>query len=122
MIDANESMGKITASHDKVVSVMLCKQELLEKQGKHAILWKLQEYYAAANQFEKMSSIMTQIDSLTDLLARKHDKSDDFTEVDSNCSHDDEFDDHSNFDVEELESVEVEELTDNADKEEVEKE
>ena len=53
MNDANESMRKMAASHNKMASVMFRKQELLEKQGKLASLWKLQEYYAAANQFEK---------------------------------------------------------------------
>jgi hypothetical protein len=44
----------------------------LEKQGKLASLWKLQEYYAAANQFAKMASVMTQIEALTDSLAEKN--------------------------------------------------
>jgi hypothetical protein len=70
--DANESMRKMAASHDKMASVMFRKQELLEKQGKLASLWKLQEYYAAANQFAKMASVMTQIEALTDSLAENN--------------------------------------------------
>ena len=34
-------------------------------------MWKLQEYYAAANQFAKMSSVMTQIEALANSLAQK---------------------------------------------------
>ena len=70
MNDANKSMRKMAASHDKMASVMFRKQELLEKQGKLASLWKLQEYYAAANQFAKMASVMTQIMALTNSLAQ----------------------------------------------------
>jgi hypothetical protein len=70
--DANESMRKMAASHNKMASVMFRKQELLEKQGKLASLWKLQEYYAAANQFAKMASVMTQIEALTDSLAENN--------------------------------------------------
>ena len=55
MNDTNESMRKMAASHDRMASVMVWKQELLEKQGKLASLWRLQEYYTATNQFEKMS-------------------------------------------------------------------
>ena len=65
-------MRKMAASHDKMASVMFRKQELLEKQGKLASLWKLQEYYAAANQFAKMASVMTQIEALTDSLAENN--------------------------------------------------
>ena len=70
MNNANESMRKMAASHDKMASVMFRKQELLEKQGKLASLWKLQEYYATANQFAKMASVMSQIEASTDSLAR----------------------------------------------------
>ena len=68
--DANESMRKMAASHDKMASVMFRKQALLEKQGKLASLWKLQEYYASSNQFEKLESVMSQIESLTDALSQ----------------------------------------------------
>ena len=68
--DANESMRKMAASHDKMASVMFRKQALLEKQGKLASLWKLQEYYASSNQFEKLESVMAQIESLTDALSQ----------------------------------------------------
>ena len=56
---------------------MVCKQELLEKQGKLASLWKLQEYYATANQFEKMTSVMTQIKAMNDLLTQRNEEPDD---------------------------------------------
>ena len=61
----------MVASHDKMASVKFWKQELMEKQGKLASLWKLQEYYAAAKQVAKMSSVMTQIEPLTNSLAQK---------------------------------------------------
>ena len=38
MNDATESMRKMAASHDRMASLMVCKQELLEKQGKFASL------------------------------------------------------------------------------------
>ncbi len=38
MNDATESMRKMAASHDRMALVMVCKQELLEKQGKLASL------------------------------------------------------------------------------------
>ena len=71
MNDANESMRKMAASHTKIASVMLQKQELMENQGKLASLWKLQEYYVAANQFAKMALVMTQIKTFTNSLAQK---------------------------------------------------
>jgi len=90
MNDANESMRKMAASHDKMASVMFRKQELMEKQGKLASLWKLQEYYAAANQFAKMASVMTQIEALTDSLAQKddapNDAPDDVIDINSDVS------------------------------------
>ena len=90
MNDANESMRKMAASHDKMASVMFRKQELMEKQGKLASLWKLQEYYAAANQFAKMASVMTQIKALTDSLAQKdnapNDAPDDVIDINSDIS------------------------------------
>ncbi len=49
MNDVTESMREIAASHDRMALVKVCKQLLLEKQGKLASLWKLQEYYATAN-------------------------------------------------------------------------
>ncbi len=61
MNDARESMRKMAASPDRMASNMVCKQDLLEQQGKLASLWKLPEYYATANQFKKMTSVMAQI-------------------------------------------------------------
>jgi len=90
MNDANKSMRKMVASHNKMASVMFRKQELMEKQGKLASLWKLQEYYAAANQFAKMPSVMTQIEALTDSLAQKddapNDTPDDVIDINSDIS------------------------------------
>ncbi len=97
MNDANESMRKMAASHNKMASVMFRKQELMEKQGKLVSLWKLQEYYAAANQFEKMSSVMTQIEELTDSLAQKdndpNDAPDDVIDINSDVSVEEDGDD-----------------------------
>ena len=90
MNDANKLMRKMAASHNKMASVMLRKQELLEKQGKLASLWKLQEYYAAANQFAKMASVMTQIKALMDSLAQNdiapNDAPDDVIDINSEDS------------------------------------
>ena len=90
MNDANKLMKKMAASHDKMASVMFRKQELLEKQGKLASLWKLQEYYVAANQFAKMASVMTQIEALTDSLAQNdiapNDAPDDVIDINSEDS------------------------------------
>ena len=91
--DANESMRKMAASHDKMASVMFRKQELLEKQGKLASLWKLQEYYAATNQFAKMASVMIQIEALTDSLAENN--------IATNNAPDDGIDINSDISVEE---------------------
>ena len=68
MNDAKELMRKMAALHDKIASVMVPKLELLGKQGKLASLWNVQEYFATANQFEKLPSVMTQIKALTELL------------------------------------------------------
>ena len=90
MNDANESMRKMVASHDRMASGMVRKQELLEKHGKLARLWKLQEYYATTNQFEKMTPVMAQIEAMTELLTQSNDKSDDVIEINSERSEDDE--------------------------------
>ena len=65
-------MRKKAASHDRMALVIVWKQELLEKQGKLASLWKLQEYYAAVNQFEMMSLVMAQIEAMTDSLTQSN--------------------------------------------------
>ncbi len=97
MNDANESMRKVAASHDKMASVMFRKQELMEKQGKLASLWKLQEYYAAANQLAKMASVMTQIEVLTDSLAQRDiapkNAPDDVIDINSDISKEEDVDD-----------------------------
>ena len=98
-------MREMTASHDKMASVMVWMQELLEKQGKLASLWKLQEYYSTANQFDKMSSVMTQIKALTESLTQNNDEPDDVIDIDSYGSDDDEivdgdFGNNNDFEVE----------------------
>ena len=112
--DANESMRKMAASHDKMASVMFRKQELLEKQGKLASLWKLQEYYAAANQFAKMASVMTQIEALTDSLAQNdmapNDATKDVIDINSEESVEEDGDDDHESGIDE--DVEVESADD----------
>ncbi len=114
MNDANESMRKMAASHDKMASVMFRKQELLEKQGKLASLWKLQEYYAAANQFAKMASVMTQIEALTDSLAQNdmapNDATKDVIDINSEESVEEDGDDDHESGIDE--DVEVESADD----------
>jgi len=114
MNDANKSMRKMTASHDKMASVMFWKQELLEKQGKLASLWKLQEYYAAANQFAKMASVMTQIEALTDSLAQNdmapNDATKDVIDINSEESVEEDGDDDHESSIDE--DVEVESADD----------
>ncbi len=92
MNEANESMRKMAAFHDRIASVMVCKQEILEKQGQLARLRKSQEYYAAANQFEKMSLVMKQIKAMTDSLTQSNDNPDNVIEINSEGSDDDELD------------------------------
>ena len=92
----------------------------MEKQGKLASLWKLQEYYAAANQFEKMKSVMTQIEAMTDKLTQRNEEPDDEIMIDGDGKDDvklDHGDSENNDDVYE-ESSDSQELVDNSEEEE----
>ncbi len=108
-------MWKMAASHDRMALEIVWKQELLEKQGKLARLWKLQEYYAAANQFEKMSSVMTQIEAMMDSLTQSNDNPGDVIEINSEGSDDDELNqsDSENYNDADLESSGGQESNDN---------
>ena len=92
----------------------------MEKQGKLASLWKLQEYYAAANQFEKMTLVMAQIKAMMELFTQSNGKPDDLIEINSEGSDDDELDhgDSENENDGNLESSDGQELVDNAEEEE----
>ncbi len=107
-------MRKMMASHDKMASVLVWKHELLEKQGKLASLWKMQEYYAAANQYEKMSLVMTPIKA-SDFLTQNNDETVDMIEIDSDGSDDDEIvdDNFVNNNEFEVEIAEGQDLGDN---------
>ena len=120
MNNATESMRKMTASRDRMASVMVRKQELLEKQGKLASLWKLQVYHAIANQFEKMMSVMTQIEAMTDLLTQRNEEPDDEIMIDGDGKNDVELNhgDSENADNVYEESSDGQESVDNAEEEE----
>ena len=55
----------------------------MEKQGELTSLWKLQEYYAVANQFGKMILVMAQIKTKMQSLKHSNDKPDDVIEINS---------------------------------------
>ena len=86
------------------------------KQGKLVSLWKLQEYYATANQFEKMTSVMAKIEAMMELLTQSNDEPVDVIKINSEGSNDEECnhsDSENNYDVD-LESSDGQELVYNA--------
>ena len=50
----------------------------------------MQEYFAMANQFEKLSSVLTQINGLPELLTQNSDEPDSVIEMDSDWNNVDE--------------------------------
>ena len=109
-------MRKMAASHDRMVSMRVQKQELLNKQDNLASLWKLQEYYPVANQFEKILSVMAQIMAMMEWIALSNDEPDDVIDINSEGSEDDEifYGDPANNDYVDLKNAKGHDLGDNA--------
>ena len=116
MNDSNDSMRKITVSHNKMALILVPKQELLKKHSKLGSLWKLQEYYVTVNQFEKMQLVMTQIMAMKELLTQRNDEPDDVIKIKCEGSDNDKLNhgDSKNNDDIDIESVEGQESVDNA--------
>ncbi len=69
MHKANKSLKPMAASHIKMASVMAQKQSFIEKQGRIASLWKLQEYYVSKNDMVGIAQIVDKIEKLTKILS-----------------------------------------------------